>query len=142
MKAEIRRTKASGLYGAYASAACFLAALLIFGSEGVILLLGAASMFVYSIAIDRNARLEYDDDGITMYTVWGKPIPYRWSQIAKVDTAVEQLTDRRFIIGLVLRIRVIESTGKETVYRLPFKHYTGLAELLAFVNCRHKIKNN
>ena len=31
-------------------------------------------MFVYSIAIDRNARLEYDDDGITMYTVWGKPI--------------------------------------------------------------------
>ena len=142
MEAEIRRTKASGLYGAYASAACFLAALLIFGSEGVILLLGAASMFVYSIAIDRNARLEYDDDGITMYTVWGKPIPYRWSQIAKVDTAVEQLTDRRFIVGLVLRIRVIESTGKETVYRLPFKHYTGLAEFLAFVNCRHKIKNN
>lgn len=93
-------------------------------------------MFVYSIAIDRNARLENDDDGITMYTVWGKPILYRWSQIAKVDTA------RRFIVGLVLRIRVIESTGKETVYRLPFKHYTGLAEFLAFVNCRHKIKNN
>ena len=136
MKAEIRRTKASSLYGAYASAACFLAALLIFGSEGATLLLGAASMFVYSIAIDRNARLENDDDGITMYTVWGKPILYRWSQISKVDTA------RRFIVGLVLQIRVIESTGKETVYRLPFKHYTGLAEFLAFVNCRHKIKNN
>ena len=73
-----------------------------------------------------------------LFTLWGKPILYDWSRVVKVDTAVEQLTDRRFIIGLVLRICVKETNGKITVHRFPFKYYNGLSEFLAFANCRGK----
>ena len=79
-------------------------------------------MVQYGIITDRNDRMAYDEYGIVLFTLWGKPILYGWSRVVKVDTAVEQLTDRRFIIGLVLRICVKETNGKRTVHRFPYKY--------------------
>ena len=138
MTGEIRRTKSSGLYGGFAAAFCCLAAWLILGREGAPLLVGVVFMVLYGIVTDRNDRVAYDEYGIVLHTIWGKPILYDWSRVVKVDTAVEQLTDRRFIIGLVLRIFVKETNGKITVHRFPFKYYNGLSEFLAFANCRGK----
>lgn len=136
---EIRRTKTSGLYAAFAAAGCCLAAMVVFGSEGIHFFVGAVFMVIYGLTVDRNDRAAYDEQGMILYTIWGKPMPYHWSRITKVDTAVEQFRDRRFIIGPVLRICVKENNGKQTVYRFPFKYYTGIAEFLAFVNCKvHK----
>ena len=104
----------------------------------MLFLVGAVYMVFYGIITDRNDRVAYDEQGVILYSIWGKPMPYHWSRVTKVDTAVEQLKDRRFIIGLVLRIHVKENNGKSTVYRFPFKYYTGLAEFLAFANCRRK----
>ena len=138
MTGEIRRTKSSGLYGGFAAALCCLAAWQILGREGGPLLVGVVFMVLYGIVTDRNDRVAYDEYGIVLHTIWGKPILYDWSRVEKVDTAVEQLKDRRFIIGLVLRIYVKETNGNITVHRFPFKYYTGLAEFLAFANCRTK----
>ena len=138
MNGEIRRTKSSGLYGGFAAAFCSLAAWLILGCEGAPLLVGVVFMVLYGIITDRNDRVAYDDYGIVLFTLWGKAVLYDWSRVERVDTAVEQLTDRRFIVGLVLRIYVKETNGKITVHRFPFKYYTGLAEFLAFANCRRK----
>lgn len=140
MTGKVRRTKAGGLYGGFAAAAVCLGMLLIGGHDGGSIgffLLAAAFFAGYGVIMDRHDRADYDEDGITLYTVWGRPIPYRWNQIL-VDTAVEQLTDKRFIVGLVLRVHVWEDNGRTAVYRYPFKYYTGLAELLAYANCRAK----
>lgn len=138
MTGEVRRTKSSGLYGGFAAAFCCLAAWLILGCEGAPLLVGVVFMVLYGIITDRNDRVAYDEYGIVLFTPWGKAMPYDWSRVTRVDTAVEQLTDRRFIIGLVLRICVKETNGKRTVHRFPFKYYTGLNEFLVFANCRGK----
>lgn len=138
MNGEIRRTKSSGLYGGFAAAFCCLAAWLILGREGGPFLVGVVFMVLYGIVTDRNDRMAYDEYGIVLHTIWGKAMPYDWSRVTRVDTAVEQLKDRRFIIGLVLRIHVKETNGNFTVHRFPFKYYTGLAEFLAFTNCRTK----
>lgn len=138
MTGEIRRTKSSGLYGGFAAAFCCLAARLILGREGGPFLVGVVFMALYGIITDRNDRVAYDEYGIVLFTLWGKAMPYDWSRVTRVDTAVEQLKDRRFIIGLVLRIHVKETNGNITVHRFPFKYYTGLAEFLAFTNCGGK----
>ena len=99
---------------------------------------GMVFFVMYGVLTDRNDRMAYGDQGIILYTVWGKAIAYDWSRIIKVDTAVEQLRERRFVVGLVLRICVKERNGEMTTYRFPYKHYTGLNEFLAFSNCRSK----
>lgn len=139
MPQEIRRTKTSGLYGAFAVAACFLAVFLlsVCSSASAWLFLGGAALMVCcGLFIDRNDRVTYDENGITLYSIWGKPVLYRWTQIRNVDTAVEQLLSKQFLVGLVLRISITESTGRDTVYRFPFKYYSGIPNFLAFVNCR------
>ena len=136
MLGEIRRTKRSGLYGGLAAAAGCFVAWIIFGREDMTFAVGAVFFVMYGVLTDRNDRMVYDDQGIILYTVWGKAIGYDWSRIVKVDTAVEQLPERRFIVGLVLRICVKERSGETTTYRFPYKHYTGLNEFLAYSNCR------
>lgn len=138
MFGEIRRTKRSGLYGGLAAAAGCLVAWIIFGREGMTFAVGMVFFVMYGFVTDRNDRMAYDDQGIILYTVWGKAMPYDWSRIVKVDTAVEQLPERRYNVGLVLRICVKERSGEMTTYRFPYKHYTGLNEFLAFSNCRGK----
>ena len=138
MLGDIRRTKRSGLYGGLAAAAGCLVAWIMFGREGMTFAVGAVFFVMYGFVIDRNDRMAYDDQGIILYTVWGKAIAYDWSRIVKVDTAVEQLPERRYNVGLVLRICFKERSGEMTTYRFPYKHYTGLNEFLAFSNCRGK----
>ena len=99
---------------------------------------GAVFFAMYGFLTDRNDRMAYDDQGVILYTIWGKAMPYDWSRIIKVDTAVEQLPERRYTVGLVLRIYVKEHNGEMMTYRFPYKHYTGLNEFLAFSNCRGK----
>ena len=88
MTGEIRRTKSSGLYGGFAAALCCLAAWLILGREGGPLLVGVVFMVLYGIITDRNDRVLYDEYGIVLFTFWGKAVPYDWSRVEKVDTAV------------------------------------------------------
>ena len=114
MLGEIRRTKRSGLDGGLAAAAGCLIAWIIFGREGMTFAVGTVFFLMYGFLTDRNDRMVYDDQGIILYTVWGKAMPYDWSRIIKVDTAVEQLRERRFIVGLVLRICVKERIVQRT----------------------------
>ena len=138
MLGEIRITKRSGLYGGLTAAAGCLVAWIIFGREGMTFAVGAVFFAMYGVLTDRNDRMAYDDQGIILYTAWGKAMPYDWSRIVKVDTAVEQLPERRYNVGLVLRICVKERNGEMTTHRYPYKHYTGLNEFLVFSNCRGK----
>ena len=138
MIGEIRITKTSGLYGGFAAAMCCVIAQLILGREGMMFSVGAVFFVMYGVLTDRNDRVTYDDHGIILYSVWGKAMAYDWSRIVKVDTAVEKLRERRFIVGLVLRICVMERSGEMTIHRYSYKHYTGLNEFLAFSNCRGK----
>ena len=138
MTGRVRRTKGSGLYRGCAAAVVCLGMLLVGGYDGGSIgffLLGAAFFAGYGIIMDRHDRVDYDGDGITLYTVWGRPILYRWNQLL-VDTAVERLPEKRLDVGPVLRVHVWEDCGKATVYRYPFKYYKGLAEFLAFADCR------
>ena len=138
MTGEIRRTRGSGLYRCVAASVLCLGMLLIgendWGST-VFFLLAAAFFAGYGAVTDRHDRVDYNEDGVTLYTVWGRPILYRWNRLL-VDTAVERLPEKRLDVGPVLRIHVWEDTGKAVVYRYPFKYYTGLSEFLAFAHCR------
>lgn len=100
MLGEIRITKRSGLYGGLTAAAGCLVAWIIFGREDMTFSVGMVFFLMYGFVTDRNDRMAYDDQGIILYTVWGKAMPYDWSRIIKVDTVVEQLRERRFIVGL------------------------------------------
>lgn len=119
MLGEIRITKRSGLYGGLTAAAGYLVAWIIFGREGMTFAVGAVFFGIYGFLTDRNDRMAYDDQGVILYTIWGNAMPYDWSRIIKVDTAVEQLPERRYTVGLVLRIHVKEHNGEMMIYRFP-----------------------
>ena len=98
-------------------------------------LFGGLGLFVliYGFLTGRNDRVTYNESGITMYSILGKPFEKDWSTILDVDVVAEQLVSKRFFVGLVLHIKFLEGKGSSAkVYRFPYRDYIGIDDFLLF----------
>ncbi|MBR7179963.1 MAG: hypothetical protein IKD27_10700 [Oscillospiraceae bacterium] len=114
----------------YRRDALVMLALIVFFSlwefDGIVSAIVIAFAALYIPLSLRHDRVDYDDTGITLYTIWGKPCFHPWSDL-KIDASEELLVSKQLSMGHVLRIR----TPKVT-YRFSYRHYTGISEFLEF----------
>lgn len=131
-KQQIKRSPSSLRETALFCGVCLFIAVLLPGDRWIIL---TASLFalLYGYLADCNDRVTYDETGITMYSVWGKPFKKSWNDILDIDVAEEPLISKQLFVGRVLRIRCKEKKGKTSVtYRFPYRYYIGIDDFLLF----------
>lgn len=131
-KQQIRRP-ISYLYGTFLiCAGCFFGAVLL--QEDRWIFIGAALLALFHGLLSvRNDRLTYDEKGITLYSIWGKPFHKTWSDILSIDVVEEPLLSRRLFVGRVLRIKCMEKNGAAAmICRFPYRYYVGIDEFLSF----------
>lgn len=91
----------------------------------------------YGFLAYRNDRVMYDDVGITMYSILGKPYKIRWTSILSIDIVEEPLISKRLFMGRVLRIKCMEKAGSSImIYRFPYRYYIGIDDFLSFASSR------
>lgn len=129
---QIRRSVTCLLGTLMFCAGCLLAALLS-QEDGWVFVGAALFALIYDLLAVRNDRVRYDDTGITLYSVWGKPFHKNWSDILNVDIVEEPLISKRLFVGRVLRIMCKEKNGAcITTYRFPYRDYIGINDFLSF----------
>ncbi len=104
--------------------------------EGILTVIVIALAAFYILQTLRNDRVDYDENGVTLYTIWGKPCFHPWNEL-KIEASEEILVSRQLSMGHVLRI----CTPKET-HRFPYRHYTGIAAFLEFRESRGEVPQN
>lgn len=118
-------------YGAVLFGAGWLLAALLSPDSKVVFITAGSVTLLYGLLSFRNDRITYDEQGITLYSLWGKSFSIGWDKIVCIDVADEPLISKRFVTGQVLRIRCNEQNGQNT-YRFPYRYYTGIDAFLAF----------
>lgn len=130
---QIRRP-ISCLYGTLAISSGVLILAVFSLPDALIYLLMALVVLPYGLLTFRNDRVSYDEAGITLYNLWGKPYQKRWKEICKIDVVEEPLISRHLATGRVLRIYCIEKRGTVAIYRYPYKFYICIDDFLSFVD--------
>ena len=112
------------------SSVCLFGAMLI-REDKVFYVAAALGVLCYSLLAARYDKLEYDDTGITQYSLLGKPFFEPWSNILCVEIREEPLISKQFLIGRVLRIECANRHSL-TSYRFPYRYYTGIDDFYSF----------
>ena len=111
---------------------CVLAALL--SREGkFIYIIAVLIALPYGLLTVRNERLEYNESGITLFSIWGKPFNIDWCDVRNVVVVEEPLVSKRLFVGHVLKIQCfVKHSSSVVTYRFPYRYYIGIDEFLSF----------
>ena len=102
-------------------------------SDRWIFILVALLGLFYVFLTARNDRVMYDEIGITMYSILGKPYKISWISILSIDVVEEPLISKKLLIGRVLRIKCIQKeVSSVTIYRFPYRYYLEIDDFLSF----------
>lgn len=113
---------------------------MLLGVDSVMRYIVIAITLVYGVLVYRNDRMSYDSDGITLYSVWGKPFYISWNNVLKIEIWDEPLISKQLFVGRVLRISLIENQGRKTTCRFPYQYYIGIEAFLSYY-AEHVSKN-
>ena len=133
---QIRRSAAclrdSFLFGI----GCIL--LIILSQDDCWIFVGAALLAqLYGFLTFKNDRVVYDETGITLYSIWGKPFVIRWNDVLDICVIEEPLISKQLFIGRVLHIKCVDGKRQSAKsYRFPYQYYIGIDDFLSFVTSR------
>lgn len=129
------RQPISCLYGFCLLCSTFLAVALLFKADLFLCIGMSLFAILYGVLTYKNDRVTYNADGITFFTIWGKPYRKTWNEVHKVEIVIEPLISRQYMVGPVLKIQCLEQKRNRhaiTTYRFPYKYYIGIEEFLSF----------
>lgn len=127
------RISSSCLHGSFLFCIGCLVAVALFQEDRWIFIGLALLVLLHGLLSFRNDRITYDETGITMYSILGKPFKTSWSAILNIDVVEEPLISKQLFIGRVLRIKCKEKVGSSvTIYRFPYRYYIGIDDFLMF----------